>query len=126
MVVIRLARTGAKKKPFYHFVAADKRNRRDGRYIEQLGYFNPYARGQAARLQLDLARVDYWVSKGAQFSERASHLVKEFKAGPEARDAHLAKKQAKVDAKKQAKAAEAAAAAAAESSDDAAADEAGE
>jgi small subunit ribosomal protein S16 len=110
MVVIRLARSGAKKKPFYHFVATDKRNRRDGRHIEQLGFFNPYAKGQAARLGLDIARVDYWLDKGAQLSERAGHLVTEFKSGPESRESHLDKKKAKDDSKKQAKAAAAAAA----------------
>lgn len=114
MVVIRLARSGAKKKPFYHFVATDKRSRRDGRYIEQLGYFNPYASGQAARLSLDTSRIDYWLSKGAQLSTRAGHLIEEFKKGPESRANHLAKKKAKEDSKKQAKAAAAAAEAAAE------------
>lgn len=123
MVVIRLARSGAKKKPFYHFVATDKRSRRDGRYIEQLGYFNPYAQGQAARLRLDMEKVEYWLSKGAQLSERAGHLVAEFKKGPESRANHLAKKQAKVDAKKKAAAAAAAAEASAEeTSEDSAAE----
>ena len=108
MVVIRLARSGARKKPFYHFVATDKRSRRDGRHIEQLGFFNPYAKGQAARLGLDIARVDYWLDKGAQFSERAGNLVAEFKAGPESRETYLEKKKANEASKKQAKASAAA------------------
>ena len=106
MVVIRLSRGGAKKQPFYHVVVADQRNRRDGRYIEQLGYFNPGARGQAVRISLDLDRVSYWQSKGAQLSDRASKLVEEFKAGPEKREAALAKRTVAKTAKK--KAAEAA------------------
>ena len=106
MVVIRLSRGGAKKQPFYHIVAADRRNRRDGRYIEQLGYFNPQARGEAVRISIDLQRVEYWQSKGAQLSERAEKILAEFKAGPEKRETALAKKQAAKDAKK--KAAEAA------------------
>jgi len=78
MVVIRLSRGGAKKKPFYHVVVADSRNRRDGRFIEQVGYFNPVAKNQAVELQLDQARIDYWLSKGAQPSERVGHLIKQF------------------------------------------------
>lgn len=60
MVKIRLARGGAKKRPFYHIVVADARNKRDGRRIEKIGFFNPLARGQEERLRLNLERVDYW------------------------------------------------------------------
>lgn len=102
MVVIRLARGGAKKKPFYHVVVADRRNRRDGRYIEQLGYFNPGARGQAVRISLDMDRVSYWQGQGAQLSERTAKLVEEFKAGPQKREADLAKRAKAKAAKKQA------------------------
>ena len=76
MVVIRLSRGGAKKRPFYHIVVADKQRSRDGRFIEQLGYFNPIAAGKEVRLLLDLDRVDYWVNKGAQPSDRVKHLIK--------------------------------------------------
>ena len=76
MVTIRLARGGAKKRPFYNIVVTDRRNRRDGRYIERVGYFNPIATGQADRLIVDRERVDYWLSKGAQPSERVSSLLK--------------------------------------------------
>lgn len=79
MVTIRLSRTGAKKRPFYHVVVTDSRNARDGHYIERLGFFNPVARGQEVRLNLDMARVDHWVSQGAQQSDRVNELVKSFR-----------------------------------------------
>ncbi len=75
MVKIRLARGGAKKKPFYHIVVADSRRKRDGRRIEKIGFFNPMAKGQEERLRLDLERVDYWTGVGAQLSERVQNLV---------------------------------------------------
>lgn len=109
MVVIRLSRGGAKKQPFYHVVATDRRNRRDGRFIERLGYFNPVAQSQAIRLKLDQARIDYWLSKGAQPSDRVSHLIKEFAKMPEMTgEAYLAKKQAAKPAKAKAAKAESA------------------
>lgn len=77
MVTIRLSRGGAKKRPFYHVVVTDSRNNRDGRYIERLGFFNPVARGQEVRLQLNDERIGYWVSKGAQASDRVASLMKE-------------------------------------------------
>ncbi len=77
MVTIRLARGGAKKRPFYHVVVTDSRNSRDGRYIERLGFFNPFARGNEERLRLDDERIDYWKSVGAQPSERVSRLIKD-------------------------------------------------
>lgn len=75
MVVIRLARGGAKKRPFYQIVVTDSRNARDGRFVDNLGFFNPLARGNAEKLRLDLARLDQWVSKGAQPSDRVRALV---------------------------------------------------
>jgi len=77
MVTIRLSRGGAKKQPFYHVVATDSRARRDGRYIERLGYYNPVARGDATEVQLDMERVDYWVGVGAQLSDRVAKIVKD-------------------------------------------------
>lgn len=77
MVTIRLARSGAKKRPFYHIVVTDRRNRRDGSYLERLGYFNPVATGQELRLKLDSSRVDEWVKTGAQVSARVKNLMKE-------------------------------------------------
>jgi small subunit ribosomal protein S16 len=78
MVVIRLARGGSHKRPFYHVVATDSRNRRDGRFIERLGYFNPIARGNDVRLNFALERVDHWRSNGAQVSPRVTQLLKDF------------------------------------------------
>ncbi len=77
MVTIRLARGGAKKRPFYSIVVTDSRNARDGRFIERVGFFNPVARGQEERLRVNLERLAYWVSNGAQASDRVAQLVKE-------------------------------------------------
>lgn len=77
MVTIRLARSGAKKRPFYHIVVADSRRARDGRYIERVGFFNPIATGGEERLRLDGERVAHWVSQGAQASDRVGQLLKE-------------------------------------------------
>lgn len=79
MVTIRLQRGGAKKRPFYQVVVADSRFKRDGRYIEKIGFFNPTATGQAERLRLDLARVEHWVGQGAGLSDRVARLVKDAK-----------------------------------------------
>lgn len=76
MVVIRLSRGGAKKRPFYHIVVADRRRARDGRCIERIGYYNPIPRGKDVGLHLDHERALYWISKGAQPSERVQKLIK--------------------------------------------------
>jgi small subunit ribosomal protein S16 len=76
MVTIRMSRGGAKKRPFYQIVVTDSRNRRDGRFIERLGFFNPVARGNEERLRIDRERVDYWLGQGAQASERVASLLK--------------------------------------------------
>jgi small subunit ribosomal protein S16 len=76
MVSIRLSRSGAKKRPFYHLVVTDSRNRRDGRYIERVGYFNPVGKEHEENLRIDLERVDYWIGQGAQASDRVASLVK--------------------------------------------------
>lgn len=81
MVVIRLSRAGAKKRPFYKIVATDSRRRRDSGSIECIGYFNPVARGQEVRLHLDLDKMNHWQSVGAQLSDRVMSLYKEFKKG---------------------------------------------
>jgi small subunit ribosomal protein S16 len=75
-VKIRLARAGAKKRPFYHVVATESRSSRDGKFIERLGYYNPNARGGEQKLVVDQARVEYWKGQGAQISERVAFLVK--------------------------------------------------
>lgn len=77
MVKIRLSRGGAKKRPFYHIVVTDSRNKRDGRSIERLGFFNPIATGQEERLRVDTDRIDHWVGVGAQISDRVQSLLKE-------------------------------------------------
>lgn len=80
MLTIRLARRGAKKKPFYTIVATDSRNPRDGKFIERLGFFNPVAHGQEKRLEMNMERINYWQGNGAQISGRVSSLIKDFKA----------------------------------------------
>ncbi|MBV7435089.1 30S ribosomal protein S16 [Cardiobacteriaceae bacterium TAE3-ERU3] len=84
MLAIRLARGGSKKRPFYHVVATDSRNARDGRFIERLGFFNPLARGQEEELRLDIDRIDYWVSQGGQVSDRVKSLIKQHKKAQQA------------------------------------------
>jgi small subunit ribosomal protein S16 len=100
MVIIRLARGGAKKTPFYNVVVADSRNRRDGRFIERVGFYNPSASANAEGLRIDLARVTHWQNNGAQLSDTVARLVKFHAKGPEAAIAAKAKDAAKVDAKK--------------------------
>lgn len=77
MVTIRLARGGAKKRPFYQVVVTDCRNPRDGRFLEKVGFFNPTAQGQAEKLRLDTDRINHWVGLGAQLSDRVAKLVKD-------------------------------------------------
>ena len=77
MVTIRLARGGAKKRPFYHLVVTDSRNSRDGRFIERVGFYNPVARGQEERLRVDVERAEFWIGQGAQISERVKRLLKD-------------------------------------------------
>ena len=79
MVVIRLARGGAKKRPFYNIVVANSQNRRDGRFIERVGFYNPIASGAAEGLRVQLDRVAYWVGVGAQPSPAVARLVDEAK-----------------------------------------------
>ena len=76
MVTIRLSRGGAKKQPFYRVVVTDSRNRRDGRYIERVGFFNPVGREHEENLRIDLERVEYWIGQGAKPSDRVASLLK--------------------------------------------------
>ena len=107
MVIVRLSRGGAKKKPFYKIVATDSRNRRDGRYLDQLGYFNPVARGQEVKLHIEVEKLLAWQNNGAQLSDRVAYLLKTYakehqiNLAPEAKP--TAKKAAKPAAKKAAK-----------------------
>jgi small subunit ribosomal protein S16 len=78
MVVIRLARKGAKKRPFFNIVVADQRYKPEGRFIERLGFYNPVARGKEETIRLDLERVKHWVAQGAQMSTRVASIVKQW------------------------------------------------
>jgi len=109
MVVIRLSRGGSKKTPFFNLVVADSRNRRDGRFIERVGFYNPSASGQAEALRVDQERVKYWTGVGAQPSDTVKRLIKLHATGPEG----MAKAKAKDEAKAKAKAEKIAAAEAA-------------
>ena len=80
MVVIRLARGGSKKRPFYNVVATDSRNRRDGRFIERLGFYNPVGKEGQENLRLAQDRVQYWLDNGAKPSEVVARLIKEYSA----------------------------------------------
>lgn len=77
MVIVRLARGGSKKRPFYSINVCDSRCRRDGRFIERLGFYNPMASGQAVRLHVNAERLAFWQANGAQLSETVARLVKE-------------------------------------------------
>ena len=80
MVVIRLARGGVKKRPFYNMVVADSRTRRDGRFVERVGFYNPVASGNAEGLRVSMDRLQYWQEQGAQLSPTVARLVKQYAA----------------------------------------------
>ena len=83
MVTIRLARGGAKKRPYFHITVADSRRARDGKYIERVGFFNPIASAQDDRIKIDHERLDYWISKGAKITDRVKNIIKQSKFSPE-------------------------------------------
>ncbi|SDK52146.1 small subunit ribosomal protein S16 [Methylophilus rhizosphaerae] len=124
MVVIRLSRGGSKKNPFYSVVVADSRNRRDGRFVERIGFYNPSARAGAEGLRINEERAQYWIGNGAQLSDTVARLVKFHAKGVDGMAAVKAKEAAKADAAKAKKEADAAAKLKAEA--DAAAAEAAE
>ena len=109
MVIIRLSRGGSKNRPYYNVVVADSRKRRDGRFIERVGFYNPMARDGAEALKLNLERITYWQSNGAQLSETMSRIVKLNTKGPEGLAAMKKKDLEKSQAKKAKKSAEKAA-----------------
>jgi len=84
MVVLRLSRGGAKARPFYNVIATDSRNRRDGRFIERVGFYNPIAAENEQGLRLSLDRVEYWTRNGAQVSPAVARLVKQYAASQKA------------------------------------------
>jgi small subunit ribosomal protein S16 len=100
MVVIRLSRGGSKNNPFYNVVVADSRNRRDGRFIERVGFYNPSAKIATESLRIDEARVSHWANHGAQLSDTVIRLVKTHAKGPEALIAARAKDATKAEANK--------------------------
>lgn len=77
MVTIRLARGGAKKRPYYSIIVTDSRNKRDGRFIERLGFFNPIAKEREEAFRIDTERLNHWLTQGAKTSERVSKLIKQ-------------------------------------------------
>ena len=93
MVVVRLAKSGAKKNPYYFITVADSRKPRDGAFIERLGFFNPSAKGSEERMRFNVERLDHWISQGAQLSDKVKELAKDAKLSPD-------ELQAKLDAKK--------------------------
>jgi small subunit ribosomal protein S16 len=98
MVIIRLARGGAKRRPFYNVVVADSRNRRDGRFIERVGFYDPLAKDGVEGLRLNSERIAFWQGNGAQLSDCVAKLVKQDAKGPEAAQAAKDKAAAKVAA----------------------------
>ena len=106
MVVVRLAKSGAKKNPYYFITVADSRKPRDGGYIERLGFFNPSAKGSEERLRFNLDRFDHWVAQGAQASDKVSELVKDARLSPEDLQTKLEAKKAKRTQKKESLAAQ--------------------
>ena len=80
MVVIRSARGGSKHRPFFHVVVADSHNRRDGRFIERVGFYNPVANEKQERVRLQADRLNHWIAQGAQVSDAVAKLIKEQKA----------------------------------------------
>ena len=104
MVVIRLAKSGAKKAPYFFITVADSRKPRDGRFIERLGFFNPSARGSEERLRFNLERYEYWVSKGAQPSEKVLNLKMQAELSPEELEKLFEKRDSRRISRKEAKA----------------------
>jgi len=100
MVIIRLSRGGSKKTPFYNVVVADSRNRRDGRFIERIGFYNPMAKIGTEALRIDNERVTHWKGHGALLSDSVNRLVKLHAKGPEAIVALKKKDADKVEVRK--------------------------
>ena len=101
MVVVRLAKSGAKKNPYYFITVADSRRPRDGGFIERLGFFNPSAKGLEERLRFNIERFDHWLTQGAQASDKVAELAKDARLSPDDLQAKLDAKQAKRTQKKE-------------------------
>ena len=102
MVIVRLAKSGAKKNPYFFITVADSRKPRDGAYIERLGFFNPSAKGSEERMRFNVERLDHWISQGAQVSDKVKELEKDARLSPDELQAKLDAKKAKRDQKKEA------------------------
>ena len=102
MVVGRLAKSGAKKNPYYFITVADSRKPRDGAFIERLGFFNPSAKGSEERMRFNVERLDHWISQGAQLSDKVKELAKDARLSPEDLQSKLDTKKEKRNQKKEA------------------------
>ena len=102
MVVVRLAKSGAKKNPYYFITVADSRKPRDGAFIERLGFFNPSAKGSEERMRFNVERLDHWISQGAQLSDKVKELAKDARLSPEDLQSKLDTKKEKRNQKKEA------------------------
>ena len=102
MVVVRLAKSGAKKNPYYFITVADSRKPRDGAFIERLGFFNPSAKGSEERMRFNVERLDHWISQGAQLSDKVKELAKDARLSPDDLQSKLDTKKQKRNQKKEA------------------------
>ena len=102
MVVVRLAKSGAKKNPYYFITVADSRKPRDGAFIERLGFFNPSAKGSEERMRFNIERLDHWIGQGAQLSNKVKELAKDARLSPDELQEKLERKKEKRDKKKEA------------------------
>ena len=102
MVIVRLAKSGAKKNPYYFITVADSRKPRDGAFIERLGFFNPSAKGSEERMRFNIDRLDHWISKGAQLSDKVKELAKDARLSPDELQVKLDVKKEKRSQKKEA------------------------
>ena len=95
MVVVRLAKSGAKKNPYYFITVADSRKPRDGAFIERLGFFNPSAKGSEERMRFNIERLDHWIGQGAQLSDKVKELAKDARLSPDELQEKLERKKEK-------------------------------
>ena len=102
MVVVRLAKSGAKKNPYYFITVADSRKPRDGAFIERLGFFNPSAKGSEERMRFNTDRLDHWITQGAQLSDKVKELAKDARLSPDDLQSKLDAKKEKRNQKKEA------------------------
>tara|TARA_Y100000741_G_scaffold182600_1_gene138752 strand:+ start:83 stop:571 length:489 start_codon:yes stop_codon:yes gene_type:complete len=102
MVIVRLAKSGAKKNPYYFITVADSRKPRDGAFIERLGFFNPSAKGSEERMRFNVERLDHWIAQGAQISDKVKELAKDARLSPEDLQTKLDAKKEKRSKKKEA------------------------